>query len=253
MIVVGLGSGRSGTASLAHLLNSQKDAICFHEMNPSCVRFSGTPRPILNTIEEFQAILDGGDASRLTVDLGREVAAQTYDQLVQLNKVSLIGDIAFYYLSYVEEITQHNPNVRFVCLKRNRTETVESWLKKSRVNRWRSKKIADRLSSWITRQPYHESKNFWMDHDGRHWQLDPIWDKCFPKFSAPDKRSAIEQYWDYYYEEADKLAHRYPECFKIVDTPDLKSSDFQAELLSFCGVSTSEQVYTDAHKHKSMN
>jgi hypothetical protein len=54
MIVIGLGTTRSGTASLAKLLSSQHDAICFHEINPSCVRFSGTPRPILNTIDGFQ-------------------------------------------------------------------------------------------------------------------------------------------------------------------------------------------------------
>ena len=62
MIVIGLGTGRSGTASLAKLLSAQHDAFCFHEMNPSCVRFSGTPRPILNVIDEYQAILDGGDS-----------------------------------------------------------------------------------------------------------------------------------------------------------------------------------------------
>jgi hypothetical protein len=35
MIVIGLGTGRSGTASLANLVNSQKDALSFHEMNPN--------------------------------------------------------------------------------------------------------------------------------------------------------------------------------------------------------------------------
>src|ERR1051326_3851404 len=102
MIVIGLGSGRSGTASLAKLLNAQSDALCFHEMNPAAVRFSGTPRPFLNAIDEFQVIIDGGDPRMLTVDLSRAVSARTYDELSNMKQVRLIGDIAFYYLDYVE-------------------------------------------------------------------------------------------------------------------------------------------------------
>jgi hypothetical protein len=250
MIVIGIGSGRSGTASLAKLLNAQKDAVCFHEMNPSCVRFSGTPRPILNGIDEFQAILNGGDPKMLTVDFGRAVAAKAYDQLCRMRRVRLIGDIAFYYLTYVEQIIERNPNVRFICLKRDRTETVESWLNKSLIPRWRSKRIADRVAALITRQPYYESHNHWMEHDGTVWQHDPIWDKCFPKFPGPTKRQAIEQYWDYYYEQAEKLAARHPRAIRIVRTETLNDPDVQRELLAYCGVPASDMVFTDAHIHK---
>ena len=89
-------------------------------MNPSCVRFHGTPRPILNTIDEFQAIIEGGDPSLLTVDLGRGVAARAYDRLRGMPRLRLLGDIAFYYLTYVEQILARNPRVRFVCLQRDR-------------------------------------------------------------------------------------------------------------------------------------
>jgi hypothetical protein len=99
MIVIGLGTGRSGTASLAGLLKAQSDSLCFHEMNPSVVRFAGTPRPFINTIDEFQAILDGGDPAMLTVDLSRSVSASAYDELSRMQRVRLIGDVAFYYLS----------------------------------------------------------------------------------------------------------------------------------------------------------
>src|SRR5487761_2166908 len=190
MIVIGLGTGRSGTASLAKLLNAQQDALCFHEMNPSAVRFTGTPRPFINAIDEFQAILGGGDPTMLTVDLSRAVAARAYDELCQMRSVRLIGDIAFYYLSYVELIARRNQNVRFICLRRDREQTIESCLRKSAIGRWRSKRIADRLSSLITRAPYYESHNFWIEHDGSEWELDPVWDKCFPKFQAGSKREA---------------------------------------------------------------
>ena len=227
------------------------DAVCFHEMNPSCVRFSGTPRPILNTIDEFQTILNGGDPADLTVDLSRGVAAKAYDGLCRMQRVRLIGDIAFYYLNYVERIIARNPNVRFVWLLRNRTETVDSWMQKSGIERWRSKRIAERLASWITREPFHESRNFWMDHDGSVWRPDPVWDKCFPKFPGPNKRQAIEQYWDYYYETASRLADRYPDAIRQVRTETLNKREIQQSLLSFCGVAEHEMVFTDAHIHKS--
>lgn len=250
MIVIGLGSGRSGTASLAKLINAQHDALCFHEMNPSCVRFHGTRRPIINTIEEYQRILDGGDSSELTVDLSRSVAAVAYDKLCTMKSVKLIGDIAFYYLSYVEDILTVNPNVRFICLKRNKEATVRSWLKKSEIQRWRSKKIADKLSALVTRQPYYESRNFWQEHDGTEWEKDLVWDKCFPKFDANNKHEAIEQYWDFYYSESEKIAQKYPEVFRLIQTESLNERQQQIALLDFIGVAQKEMVFTDAHIHK---
>lgn len=251
MIVIGLGTGRSGTASLARLLSAQKDALCFHEMNPSAVRFFGTPRPFINAIDEFQAILDGGDRSMLTVDLSRKVAARAYDALCQMSRVRLIGDIAFYYLSYVEAIAHHNQNVCFLCLRRNREETIRSWMVKSMIERWPSKRFADRLSSVITREHYHESHNFWMEHDGTAWETDPVWDKCFPKFEARSKRDAIAMYWDYYYERAEQLRSSHRSVFHIVDTERLSDATFQDELLGYCGVPEEDRVLLDVHIHRS--
>lgn len=251
MIIIGLGTGRSGTASLAHLLNSQRDALCFHEMNPSSMRWSGTPHPVLSAVRDMEAVLDGGDPARLTVDLSRKVAADAYDQLRTMPRVSLIGDIALYYLTYVETIASASDRVRFVCLKRDREATVESWLKKSSLGYWRSKAFAMKLASLITREPYTPTRNFWMDHDGTRWQPDPVWDKVFPKMSGPTRRAAIGQYWDMYYGEAERLAALLPDVFRIVETEQLEDPAFQADLLTFCGVADIDHIYTDAHRHKS--
>jgi hypothetical protein len=224
MIVIGLGSGRSGTASLAKLLNAQDDALCFHEMNPASVRFSGTPRPFLNAIDEFQAIIDGGDPRMLTVDLSRAVSARAYDELCSMKQVRLIGDIAFYYLNYVELLAKHNRNVRFICLRRDRQQTIRSWLAKSTIQRWPSKRVADRLSAILMRAPYAE---------------------------AASKAEAIGKYWDYYYEEAEALGRKLGDTFWIVDTGLLDERSFQCTLLEFCGIPAGEQVHVDAHIHRS--
>lgn len=251
MIIIGLGSGRSGTASLARLLNSQHGATCFHELNPSCVRFTGTIQPVLNTVGEFQKILDGGDPSRLTADLSRSVSAEAYDTLCGSTDITMLGDIAHYYLRYVEPIAAQNPNVRFVCLKRDRQVTVQSWLNKTSIHRWPSRIVADRIGSLITRTRYYVARNPWMEHDGSIWAIDPVWDKCFPKFPGPTRRAAAEQYWEYYYKEAERLARVLPDRFRIVQTEQLNDPVFQIDLLSFCGVCKGQEVFVDAHIHKS--
>jgi len=251
MIVIGLGTGRSGTASLAKLLNAQADALCFHEMNPSAMRWQGTSRPAINMVEEFDAILHGGPTDRLSVDLSRTVAAQAYDRLCTMPKVRLLGDIAFYHLNYVDQMVAAAQDIRFICLERDKTETVESWMRKSELPRWRSKALGERISAAITREPYHDSRNFWMEHDGTTWAHDPVWDKLFPKFPGPTKKEAIEQYWDHYTREAHAHARRHDGIFKIVRTETLDDEAVQAELLTFCGIEPTAHVYTGAHIHQS--
>lgn len=252
MIVLGLGSGRTGTASLSYLISAQTGAICFHELNPTGAVFEGNPRPILNTINEFQAILHGGDKRMLALDYTRPASVAKYRELQAMPEVRIMGDIAYYYLKYVDDILAINTDVRFVCIKRDRAQTVKSWLQKSAINRWTSLWLADRLKSIITRTPFHDSKNFWQTHDGSVWQPDPVWDKTFPKFEAASKEEAIGKYWDYYYAEAEKLAERHPRYFRIFPIEKMSHREGQAEILSFIGLSDSDMVLKDSfHMHKS--
>ena len=187
----------------------------------------------------------------VTVDLGRPVAAKAYDKLCQMPRVRLIGDVAFYYLSYVETIAAYNPNVRFLCLRRNIDETVASWIEKSRIPRWFSKSVADHLGAWLTRTHFYESRNFWMEHDGSRWQHDLLWDKCFPKFKATSKREAIRKYCNFYYEEADRKASRLKGLFRFVAMDRLNEEQYQSDVLSFLGIPIEEQRFIYTHVHQS--
>jgi hypothetical protein len=252
MIVLGLGSGRTGTASLSHLIGSQKGSICFHELNPTGVVFEGNPQPVLNTISEFQAILNGGDKRLLSLDYSRPASVKKYEELKQMPEVHIMGDIAYYYLRYVDDILAINQQVRFVCIKRDRGQTIASWMKKSTITRWTSLRIADRLKSIITRTPYHESKNFWQQHDGTVWQPDPVWDKTFPDFEAASKEEAIGKYWDYYYAEAERLEEKHPAFFRIFPIEMMSNREGQTEILRFIGINEEEMVLRDEfHMHKS--
>ncbi len=251
-IVIGLGSGRSGTASLAALIDRQKGGLCFHEMNPSCAVFSGNPQSHVNAVREFRAILGGGDRARLSIDYSRPASVTTYRKLQQMSEVKLLGDIAYYYLNYVGDILEVEPDCRFVCLKRDREQTVASWMKKSTIRRWKSLWLADRLKALITRTPFHTEYNHWQEHDGSVWKQDPVWDSCFPKFEAATKEEAIRRYWDYYYTEAAKQEQRYPESFRIFDITDLSSDDGQRRILTFAGLSAEEMDFGGGvHLHKS--
>jgi hypothetical protein len=252
MIVIGVGSGRTGTASLSRLINSQDGAICFHELNPTGVVFEGNRQPIINTINEFQAILSGGDKHLLSLDYSRPASLQTYQSLKSATQIRILGDIAYYYLKYVDDILAINQSIRFVCIKRDKRETVDSWIEKSRINRWMSLWLADRLKSLLTRTPFHQSKNFWQEHDGSYYQLDPIWDKTFPKFQANTKREAIEHYWDYYYQEAERLALLHPKHFRIFDIGEMSHPDGQKRILDFIGIPEDRMVLRDKfHEHQS--
>jgi len=251
MIMIGLGAGRTGTASLANLIDSQANALCFHELNPCCAVFAGNGQFALNTISEFQRIVDNGPRNLLTVDMSRPISVKKYADLQQRDRIDLIGDIAYYYLSYVPELIALNADVRFVCIKRDKNETVASWLAKSKIHRWRSLWLADRFKSLLTRIPFHESYNFWQEHDGSRYAPNPVWDSTFPKFDGPTKKEAIEQYWDFYYAKAQRYAEQYQDFFRIFDIGALSHRDGQAAILRFLGIPDNEMVLKDAyHLHR---
>lgn len=251
-IVVGLGSGRSGTASLASLIDRQPGGLCFHEMNPACAVFSGNPQAQLNTVTELQAILGGGNRARLAIDYSRPASVASYAKLQSMQQPKLLGDIGFYYLNYVEDILSLVPECKFVCIRRDREQTVRSWLRKSEVKRWRSLQLADRLKSLITRTPFQTDYNYWQEHDGSVWMSDPVWDSCFPKFEAASREEAIGKYWDFYYREAARLAQAHAGSFAIFDISDLSSIEGQQRILGFIGLAAKRMVCgEEVHLHKS--
>ena len=252
MLFIGLGAGRTGTASLTRLLDNQEDTVCFHELNPTCAHFSDNFAPIRNTINEFTDILKGRDRSLLTLDYTRKVSVKRYEQLKNIQQPKLLGDIAYYYLSYVEDIHKLNSEVKFLCLYRDKESNVQSWIKQTTIKRWPSLWLADWLHALIMREPFYKGRNFWQEHDGSQWQLDPVWDKTFPKLQANSKKEAIEMYWDYYYTEADRLAKILPKHFKIIDVKKLNTLEGQKEVLSFLGIAESNMKLLDGcHIHKS--
>jgi hypothetical protein len=250
-IVIGLGTGRSGTASLTSLIDQQPGGLCFHEMNPTCAVFSGNPQPHINAVVEFRKLLEGGDRSRLTIDYARPSSVETYGKLQEMSRLDLIGDIAYYYLNYVDDMLQAVPECVFVCIRRDRQQTVASWQKKTAIRRWPSLWLADRLKSLFTRTPFYKEYNYWQEHDGSRWKSDPVWDSSFPKFEAASKEEAIGMYWDYYYLEAERLQREHADNFRIFPVEDLSDPAGQKRILSFIGIPEADMVCSEElHLHQ---
>ena len=191
-IIFGLGTGRCGTLSLAASLNSCKNSLITHE-----------GRGIGKKLKEDPILLPWNENSFLLDRTLKQISNREY---------SLVGDIAFYYLPYVEIILGKYPDSKFICMKRNRTDTVNSYMKKTvKRNHWQE----------------------WMPKCA--WNKDLKWDPCYPKYEAKDKITAISKYWEEYYIEAERLEIAYPNKFSIFDINELNTGDGLKGIRRFIG------------------
>lgn len=228
-IVFGLGSGRCGTKSLQSLLNIQPNSVCFHEVNPSCMAWNGAEHAVLSTLSDFSdAINSAGCDRRLSIDFEAPERDKPLDRYLSLERIDVVGDIASYYLPYVEKITESACDVVFPCIVRQKDEVIESFVNKVRVNPGLFKRF------------YYKSKgkklyrNHWSN-DGAYLD-DARWDRLHPNVgSGLSLRDAIAKYYDEYYEEIDRLCSRFSNV-KIFDISVFNSIEGREKLLRFCGV-----------------
>lgn len=180
-LVFGIGTGRCGTVSLSKLLNSQKNSNFTHEIKPL-----------------------------LPWKFSKNEINKKLNQIIK-RKPDYVGDIAFYYLPYVEYIIKKYPHTKFICLKRDKNETVESYDNKTGL------------------------KNHWINHDGKKFMNDP-YDKCFPKNNDKSllKKQLISRYYDKYYSEVERLIKKYPNNILLFEmTYGLNTKKGINEILDF--------------------
>ncbi|KAK3259707.1 hypothetical protein CYMTET_31309 [Cymbomonas tetramitiformis] len=102
-VIIGIGSGRCGTMSVATLLDRQPDVSVSHEHN-TC---------------------EGLEWNRPAVTLRQNARAK----LAQLQRrpQKVVGDIALWYLPYVDAMLHLHKNLQVVALKRNKEDTIKSF------------------------------------------------------------------------------------------------------------------------------
>jgi hypothetical protein len=200
MIVLGIGTGRCGTQALMTFLNLQK----------------------INTLHESLLLPWVFDLVSLN------------SLLVKLSKTSTVdyphvGEVNFSLLNYIEPLLESikaenvelgseqeylfsaNTAVRVVCLRRDKAETVKSWMNNQK------------------------NFNFWSSADqecfvqGLYLKNDVL-GNSFPKYDL-GKEAALACFWDDYYLKASQLELVYPEAFKIFDMSELFSDTSVQEIL----------------------
>lgn len=111
-IVIGLGTGRCGTQTLAELIDAQPGGVGSHELRGARVHWEGGAAEVERVLDALQDRLNAG--------------------------ATLVGEVGLYYLPYVDMIRHRFPDVRFIVLKRDREATVDSFLEKTqdKANHW---------------------------------------------------------------------------------------------------------------------
>ena len=211
--------------------------IGFHEINPACAKWAW-PGTTLTAAREFSDIIAGGDRSILSIDWTSPLRDRLLTRLTSLPKVKVMGDVSPYHLPNVEIVAANYADARFPVIRRGKSETVRSYTKKMRDIEWRPWPLKNVVSY----------RNHWVEHDGSVWEIDPVWDKCFPNFQADTLEDALGQYWDHYYETAEKLAAELPSQVRIFDIDDLNTEEGQRRILTFCGFS--EISHVEVHTNK---
>lgn len=216
-IILGLGTGRCGTVSLGTFLDTQPDTRIFHEGHISGDKHS-------RVLHEASIGKSDGDRHLFRWNGSSEEVLLYLENLSQHVEAQRCGDVAYYFLPHAEAVLERWPDTKFVILKRERSATVESYLRKT------------------------EGRNHWMDHEGSQWQTDSAFDPTFPTLDASSKRAAVERYWDLYYERVDQLLNLYPDSFLLRNMHDLNTRDGRREILSFLGYENKKMVLSGTYK-----
>ncbi len=231
-MIFGLGSGRSGTASLAGLFNAQPNTVCFHEVNPSAMAWRGAEGTVISLLRDFRAIL-AGEERALTIDRTSPHRDGPVPRLRALDRVTGIGDVGHYYLPYVETILTRAPNARFPCLWRDREEVVESFIAKLALKPYGR---MERSRALIKGRSLPTSRNHWAGPSDNRWQSDLRFDACFPSYDGMENdglAAHLRRWHDDYYAEAERLAALHPDHVRIFDLSALNNQTKRRAILEF--------------------
>jgi hypothetical protein len=208
--VLGLGTGRSGTMSLAKLFSFQNKSYFVHE------GAHNVPKWLQHTTGKY-----------LPWEVNDKAFETWFDSLLFKSKnAKYYGDVGASILPYVEKILLKEPSTRFICLKRDQSQVVASFLK-----------ITTGTNHWNNDHALRELNYF---------------DSMFPKLSATSKEEAIKKYWDMYYEQCEHLAKKYPNSFFIFDISKLNSAQDRKQILDAAGFAAQDQlINVSVHANKS--
>jgi len=186
-LIIGCGMPRSGTGSLAKLLNNCKNVSVKHEFH-----------------------------THLPFNFNRIRLREKLKHIESL-KGDIVGDVAHYYLNYIEELVRYH-HAKVIIMKRDKRKVMKSIT----------------CFGW---NPYIQKKV-----EGS---------EAFP-FYAKNVDTAAGFHWQMYYEEAEKWKNRFPGKVLIIDINELNSKEGIKKIFDFCDIPEEHRKYKIGireHKH----
>lgn len=178
MKIIGLGTGRCGTHSLAKVLNGQEGSLITHEIGDSPVFPWKKDEEVLY---RFFRGVEGMEAHYCHV-----------------------GDVGFYHLPYIEDyIERWGKDVKIVTIKRDMLETIKSYLKWTEGrNHWMEHPNGSNPDIWDQCYPKYDVENkesalesYWLDYYARVEELDKKYPGQFylmDMYDLNDKQKVLE-------------------------------------------------------------
>lgn len=185
-LIIGVGTGRCGTKSLTRLLDAQPDTAATHERYQWRVRWNCPARlwPLRLWRETRQDAAEGAPVQ---------------------------AEVGFYWTPQVPVLLrwadEAGRDVRVVGLKRDRQETIGSYL------RWK------------------QDGDHWRRRDRRQEGPDK-WDHCYPSYDLAEKAEAIGAFWDEVYESLGAIED---DRVRVFRTQKLNEEAGVEAILHHCG------------------
>lgn len=190
-LIFGLGSGRCGTRSLAYLLNTQENVNVSHEFGD---------RPFLPwkfNINKLNKAMKN----------------------IMSRKVNICGDIAFYWLPYMDYIINNYKDVYVIVIKRDQKETVQSYLRWTKIH--------------------------------NYWHPKGQWNNSYPDHSLKykDKEKFFNYFWKMYYNKTNLLLSKYKKSYEI-KTDELNDPKKVKHIFNKIGIKDFCHIYVQKNKTK---
>jgi len=217
-LVIGMGSGRCGTRSLAEMLNNHSEISCTHEKHILLW--------MINTIDANKAI------EKIFAGSNKEIS----------------GDVGYYWLNYTHFLV-NKYDAKIVCLKRDKDAVVRSFMKGLQnpvygnlvMDAIRKQPIPLKYSDYVTEKDLEKMDASTREFVEHYWDepllSDNMLREYFPKYKVKDRKSYLERYWEDYYYEAERYRDTYLKNFLLIDIDEaLNTHEGIKQIFNFIGV-----------------
>jgi len=202
--VLGIGSGRCGTTSLASFLNAQKTITCTHERYDQRSMW----------YREYP------------------LAKQQLKSILEPKEGPIVGDVGQSYLKFIQDILDEYDTVKIICLKRDREKTINSFLKWS----------AARYPKWLFLQ--NSPTTCVVGGKLMHLtNLGLLAEWCLRRVDEQSVRVDLGNYYDDYYEHCEILEKNNGGKFKIFPTETLNTKTGMREILDFIDLAEKDMIF----------